>query len=252
MINKKELLNKFESNLILSLIDRFKKGHVEKVILIKTLLMNEAYEELGEVAHQFKNQFGYLCSHDNFEYFQSMETFQTNLPAESYDAISTEIDHRIEVFLAELKAIEKELGKGRESERSALQQILHREQGEKGDRKSILIAEDDKISQMVLKMMLKGEFHLYLASTGTEALEIYVSEHPDLVLMDINMPEINGYEVMKRISQQSVHRAPVLAVTALFLAEERENLKNAGFDDVVVKPYNENDIREAIFKYLPR
>ena len=64
------------------------------------------------------------------------------------------------------------------------------------------------------------------------------------------MPELNGFDAIKKIKEESEHRVPIIAVTALFLEEEKVNIINAGFENIIIKPYIEADILDSIEQYI--
>ena len=91
---------------------------------------------------------------------------------------------------------------------------------------------------------------LFIARTGLEAVKI-VSDHPgiDLVLMDIRMPELNGYEATRRIREFN-SKVVIIAQTAYGLAGDREKAIEAGCNDYISKPINRIELREMIDKYF--
>jgi CheY-like chemotaxis protein len=110
----------------------------------------------------------------------------------------------------------------------------------------IIIAEDDEISAEYLSVILKNEAEeIWMATSGKETVEL-CKKHPDadLVLMDIKMPEGNGYDSLKEIRHFN-NEMKIIAQTANALAGDREKALNAGFDEYIAKPVKKEDL---IFK----
>jgi two-component system, sensor histidine kinase len=114
----------------------------------------------------------------------------------------------------------------------------------------ILIVEDNEVNQLLLERILKSlDAKTYLAENGSEAVELVKSKYFDLVLMDIQMPGMDGLTATKIIKSQFPH-LPVLAVTAHAFLEEIEKCREAGCDDVITKPVKKTELLEKIFRYL--
>jgi len=117
----------------------------------------------------------------------------------------------------------------------------------------VLIVEDDKISDLVLSKMLKKLSHEVLhAETGVEAIET-CKNNPDLdlVLMDIKMPDMNGYEATRQIRQFN-KEVVVIAQTAFGLSGDREKAIEAGCNDYIAKPINKDELLTLLQKYFKK
>jgi len=118
----------------------------------------------------------------------------------------------------------------------------------------ILVAEDNKTNQMLMSIILDNFGITYeMVGDGIEAVEKFKTSEFDMILMDENMPYMNGVEASNRIrdlEKNSETRIPIIAVTANALAEDREHFLNAGLDDYISKPYSENDIKQVLIKFL--
>ena len=117
--------------------------------------------------------------------------------------------------------------------------------------KTVLIVEDDISSYKLLKVLLHTlEIKTIWAEGGTESVEI-CSENPDidLILMDIKMPDLNGYEATKRIKKFRPE-LPIIAQTAYALYGDDIKAKKAGCDEYITKPVNKKELFELISKYL--
>src|SRR5712691_7041358 len=114
---------------------------------------------------------------------------------------------------------------------------------EKGDpmsRKKILIVDDSATILMMERMILsKGPYELVTANNGEEAVAKAESERPDLILMDVVMPKMNGFEAVRHIRQSSaVGSTPIIMVTTRGEMENVENGFSSGCNDYVTKPIN--------------
>jgi signal transduction histidine kinase/CheY-like chemotaxis protein/HPt (histidine-containing phosphotransfer) domain-containing protein len=121
----------------------------------------------------------------------------------------------------------------------------------------ILVVEDHPLNQEVMKDLLGSlGYSFELASNGLEALRALEQKEYSLVLMDCQMPELDGYQATRRLRvvehEQSQPRVPVIAVTAHALAEEREKVLQAGMDDLLTKPIQLATLTQMLAKWVPR
>lgn len=119
-----------------------------------------------------------------------------------------------------------------------------------GKEKLILVAEDEVVGRMALKLILKDEYNVMFARNGREALELYFSQKPDLVLMDIMMPKFNGFQAFDEIEKKDPNRCPIVACTSKVISKEREYLTSYGFDDHLDKPINIDSLNKILKKYF--
>lgn len=117
----------------------------------------------------------------------------------------------------------------------------------------ILIADDNKINlslaeKFVLKIFPKAE--ILEASDGKQALELFCSKHPDLVILDIQMPVMDGYEACKEMRKSSEKRIPIIALTANAMTEEKNRCFECGMDDYLVKPIEINALKTVLYSRL--
>jgi CheY-like chemotaxis protein len=120
---------------------------------------------------------------------------------------------------------------------------------------SILVAEDNAINQQVILLMLrKLGFSPILVGNGRLALEAVRRGGIDLVLMDCQMPEMDGYEATRGIRlwerEQGGPRVPVIAITAHAMGEDRDHCLAAGMDEYLTKPLRIGELAGAIRKWL--
>jgi CheY-like chemotaxis protein len=115
-------------------------------------------------------------------------------------------------------------------------------------RRGILVVDDNRDAAAALAMLLQLEGHeTFVANDGAAALEAAASRRPDVVLLDIGLPVINGYEVCRRIRAESWGRAPVLiALTGWGQDEDRRKSREAGFDGHLVKPVNHDELMHLL------
>jgi CheY-like chemotaxis protein len=121
---------------------------------------------------------------------------------------------------------------------------------------SILVAEDNAVNKTIIEAMLRQLGHgITMASNGREALEALARDHFDLVLMDCNMPEIDGLEATRRLRAGAGVRdpnVPVIALTANAMNDDREQCLAAGMDDFLAKPVSVAALRQAIERIRER
>ena len=110
----------------------------------------------------------------------------------------------------------------------------------------VLIAEDSTDNQLLIKYYLKGtEIDPTFANNGNEAVQKAQSETFDAILMDIQMPEVDGYEATARLRKWGFKK-PIIALTAHTLKEERDKALNSGFTDFVSKPISRDHLLHAL------
>ena len=110
---------------------------------------------------------------------------------------------------------------------------------------TILIVEDDKTIQNFLKVTLKTQNYNYIiAETGLSGLSLFYANRPDLVLLDLGLPDIEGIEVLKQIRQNS--SIPIIVVSARSSETEKVMALDYGSDDYVTKPFNAAELLARI------
>jgi len=117
--------------------------------------------------------------------------------------------------------------------------------------KLILVAEDDEMSYKLLKLVLaKTKSKIIRVKTGKEAIqEVLKNENINLILIDIQMPELNGYDATKKIKSID-KRIPIIALTAYAMLHEKNKCKEAGCDKFISKPFNINYLLETISEFI--
>ena len=116
----------------------------------------------------------------------------------------------------------------------------------------ILMAEDNPINQRVGKLILqRAGFNIDLVDDGSEALEAHRSEPYDMILMDCQMPIMDGFEASRQIRQLQQPQPVIIAVTANALVGERERCLNAGMNDYLSKPFQAEQLVALVKKWVP-
>ncbi len=134
---------------------------------------------------------------------------------------------------------------------NAADELNHPEVGEQdklsGD---VLVAEDSKTNQELIKLLLKRMgLKVTMVEDGKECIDIALSRTFDLILMDIQMPNVNGYEAAKILRKKQV-QTPIIALTAYALKADRQKCLDAGCDDYIAKPINRKILLKKVRKYL--
>ena len=119
------------------------------------------------------------------------------------------------------------------------------------NKQKILVAEDEDSNYELVKIVLQKRYKLLRAHNGIEAVTINEDEHPDLVLMDIRMPEMNGLDATRIIKEVSPS-TPVIALSAYAFEENIRDAKDAGCDEFMAKPFKVEALIEMVKKYLDK
>lgn len=116
----------------------------------------------------------------------------------------------------------------------------------------VLVIEDNERNRYLISFILNGEgYSVIEAITGEEGVEMAEREHPDLVLMDIQLPGIDGYEAIRRIrASPACGKVPIIALTSYAMTGDRERCLTAGCTGYVEKPINPDTVIDEIKKYI--
>jgi two-component system alkaline phosphatase synthesis response regulator PhoP len=119
-------------------------------------------------------------------------------------------------------------------------------------RKKVLIVDDQPSMITTLRFQVQNAGYDFLtASNGEEALRVIDSDKPDLVMLDVMMPKMNGWEVCRTIrSNEATKHIPVFIITALHSDADSVNAKNSGANEFIVKPIKSADLAARLKKYL--
>ena len=118
--------------------------------------------------------------------------------------------------------------------------------------KTILIVEDNELSMKLVNDLLEANgYNIVGTADGQEVLELAKEYRPDLILMDIQLPDISGIEVTKMIkAEDSLKEIPVIAVTAHALRGDEKKIREAGCDDYIAKPISVPNFLVTVAKFI--
>ncbi|MFC1983466.1 response regulator [Chloroflexota bacterium] len=121
-------------------------------------------------------------------------------------------------------------------------------------KKKILIVEDSPENMRLHEMVLRAKNYILLKATdGEEALAVAMRERPDLIMMDVQLPKMNGLEVTKKLREApEFGQTPIIAITAYAMKGDRERVIEAGCDAYLSKPINTRELPEIIAEMLLR
>ena len=103
--------------------------------------------------------------------------------------------------------------------------------------RKIAVVDDNSDNRLIIRTILEDQYEILEYSSGIEAIEGFRSNKPDVVILDISLPEMDGTEILRRIRDDpQLHDLPVIALTAHAMVGDREKYLAAGFNDYVAKP----------------
>ena len=118
--------------------------------------------------------------------------------------------------------------------------------------KRILVVEDQEDNRQILRDLLTGaDFEVIEAEDGEAGVAAAAAHHPDLILMDIQLPVLDGYEATRRLKTDAALRSiPVIAVTSYALGGDEHKARDAGCDGYIAKPYSPRQLLAKVREYL--
>jgi two-component system cell cycle response regulator DivK len=117
--------------------------------------------------------------------------------------------------------------------------------------KKILIVEDVELNRDLLIQLLEEDYRLVFAVDGAAGVAQAANEHPDLILMDLSLPVVDGWEATRRIkADPATTHIPVIALTAHAMSGDEEKAKTAGCDDFLAKPLDEDLLFAKLRRWL--
>ena len=118
----------------------------------------------------------------------------------------------------------------------------------------LLVVEDDRVNQRVIELLLKKiGLQSVIVADGAAAIEVATFEQWDAVLMDCQMPGVDGFEATRRIRERlQGRRLPIIALTATAMTGDRERCSEAGMDDFIAKPVRQEELRTCLERWLPK
>lgn len=117
--------------------------------------------------------------------------------------------------------------------------------------KTILIVEDVMMNRELLVQLLEDDYRLLIAGDGEEAVDIALKQRPDLVLMDLSLPRVDGWEATRRIkADPAAGSIPIIAVTAHAMQGDEARARDCGCDDYLSKPVDEDLLFSKLNAFL--
>jgi CheY-like chemotaxis protein len=103
--------------------------------------------------------------------------------------------------------------------------------------RKVAVVDDNSDNRLIIRTILEDQYEIMEFSSGLEALEGFQQDPPDVVILDISLPEMDGTEILRRLrSDEGLKHLPVIALTAHAMVGDREKYLAAGFNDYVAKP----------------
>jgi two-component system cell cycle response regulator DivK len=117
--------------------------------------------------------------------------------------------------------------------------------------KKILVVEDIDLSRELVVQLLEESYQVIEAVNGQEGLDVAEQERPDLILMDLSLPVVDGWEATRRLkAHDELKSIPIIALTAHAMVGDEEKALAAGCDDYLVKPIDEKELYAKVAKLL--
>ncbi len=119
---------------------------------------------------------------------------------------------------------------------------------------TILLVEDSPLNRRLIEAILKPRgYRLLVAEDGQKGIDIAVAERPNLILMDVQLPEVSGYDATRILkAREETRHIPIVALTAHAMSDERDRAVAAGCDGYIVKPIDTRAFPDQIREYLSR
>lgn len=117
--------------------------------------------------------------------------------------------------------------------------------------KKILIVEDVEFNRDLIVQLLEDTYNVLTAADGAEGLQLAAREHPDLILMDLSLPVIDGWEATRRLkANAALHDIPIIALSAHAMMGDREKALQSGCDEYLSKPLDEDLLFAKLARFL--
>lgn len=117
--------------------------------------------------------------------------------------------------------------------------------------KMILVIEDDELNRELITQQLEDDYEIVTANDGAAGLAMAEKLHPDLILMDLSLPIVDGWETTRRLkSSKRTKSIPIIALTAHAMEGDEETALEAGCDDYISKPVDEDVLFEKLHKFF--
>ena len=117
--------------------------------------------------------------------------------------------------------------------------------------KKILVVEDVEFNRDLVVQLLEEDYEVVTATNGAQGIELAERERPDLILMDLSLPTVDGWEAARRIKAKAhLAHTPIIALTAHAMAGDEERARASGCDDYLAKPLDEDLLYAKIARLL--
>jgi len=138
-------------------------------------------------------------------------------------------------------------------EQPALQDLKSTKERKTKGKAAILVVEDNPDNMITIKAILQNKHIIWEATDGEKGLKMAMTKEPDLILLDISLPKMDGFTVVKKIKENNeTKKIPVIALTARAMKGDREMILEAGCDDYISKPIDPVSITQKIYDWLKR
>lgn len=115
----------------------------------------------------------------------------------------------------------------------------------------ILVVEDHELNMDLMVQLLEGKYEILTATDGASGIELARQERPDLILMDLSLPVMDGWEAARRLkANDDLKHIPVIALTAHVMMGDEERARECGCDDYLTKPLDEDLLFEKLDRFL--
>ncbi len=131
------------------------------------------------------------------------------------------------------------------AEKTAAVPAPQKETIKRQEKLTLLVAEDNESNYLLFETILSNDYNLIHAWDGREAVDLFKQHQPNIIIMDINMPNMDGYEATREIRKVS-KTVPIIAVTAYAFASDKERIMENGFNGYVSKPVNANKLKSEL------
>ena len=115
--------------------------------------------------------------------------------------------------------------------------------------KTILVVEDTELNIDLITQLLEDDYHLVIARDGEQGVLMALENHPDLILMDISLPVMDGYEATRKIREAN-QSTPIIGLSAHAMAGHEQKAREAGCNDYLTKPINDQLLYDMLKQYL--
>ncbi|MDR3170395.1 MAG: diguanylate cyclase [Treponema sp.] len=239
-----------DETLYQQLLETFQHEHDSDYQKLKDLLAEGAIQTAHRLIHTLKSSSA-LIGAKQLE--QSAQVIETCLAEQSSgngpDAVSVEA---METLEAELNSVLEVLHQTTPESNTAEPVIEHEIASDENHKKfTILVADDDNANVMILYRILSPEYTVLTAGSGESALKYAIEDQPDIILLDIILPDMNGFDVLIKLKENSLTKEiPVIIITGLNSEQDEEKGLCLSAVDYITKPFNNTIIRARIKTHI--